>query len=102
MSDDALDVTCPCCGESWQMLTPRAMDEAAGYMLDHKAMQTVVFYTAADLLRVAEAARDRCVEAVVSIGPAPLRGTYDNGVDDSADAVRAVDVAEVVRRVTKP
>jgi hypothetical protein len=36
-----------------------------------------------------EEQREACAKSVVAIGPAPLRGTYDNGVDDSADAVRA-------------
>jgi hypothetical protein len=42
-----------------------------------------------DLVRAREEQREACAKSVVAIGPAPLRGTYDNGVDDSVDAVRA-------------
>lgn len=53
-------------------------------------------YTRAEVLAFGERVREACEKAVVGIGPAPLRGTYDNGVDDSADSVRAVDVARLL------
>lgn len=82
------------------------MDELAGYPLDHGLMRAALngtltemarnSYTRAEVLAFGERVREACEKAVVGIGPAPLRGTYDNGVDDSADSVRAVDVARLL------
>lgn len=59
-----LDMECPRCGESWQVLSAGEMDKAAGYPLDHRLNGTVPFYTQEEVrelvTRACEMQREAC------------------------------------------